>query len=138
MYGNGAFLINNATNLRMIQNFAFGFDTGLELTGIITNLLSYGTGIDASRNAIILKNSGNNNTFINSELVCVDNYIWATDKYSGTSDFVNTNNWMSNTGDMTLEELELLGYNFIINDRSSILKQYYYGRTNFVVLPKVV
>ena len=49
------------------------------------------------------KNSGNNNTFINSELVCVDNYIWATDKYSGTSDFVNTNNWMSNTGDMTLE-----------------------------------
>ena len=49
MYGNGAFLINNATNLRMIQNFAFGFDTGLELTGKINNLLSYGTGIDASK-----------------------------------------------------------------------------------------
>jgi len=129
--GNRAFYIKNSQNIQFIHNFAFGFDRGLELEGEVNNLISYGTGIDASRNALILSNSGSGNIFINSELVCTENYIWTTEKHSGEVDFINTNNWMANVGDSTINgtgivriqeykqltgELKLMGGTIIIQN----------------------
>jgi hypothetical protein len=103
MDGNRAFVIRNSDNIELINNFAFGFDRGVELEGEVNNLMSYGTGIDAAKNSVILNNSGTGNVFINSELVTVENYIWTTEDHSGEVDFVNTNSWMSDVGDMTID-----------------------------------
>lgn len=103
MDGNRAFVVRDADDLQLVNNFAFGFDRGLELEGAVNRLISYGTGIDASRNAVILNNSGTGNVFINSELVCTENYVWTTASHSGEVDFVNTNNWMANVGDTTID-----------------------------------
>lgn len=101
--GTRAFYIKDSNNIQLIQNFAFGFDIGLEIVGEVNNLVSYGTGIDASTNALILRNSGKNNVFINSELVCTENYVWTTKEFSGSVDLINTNNWMQKVGNTTID-----------------------------------
>lgn len=98
-----AIRINNSKNLTFYEGFVFGLGTGMELVGKVEGLVSLGTGVDASQNAIVLKNSGTNNIFVNSELVANGNYLDARKEFSGAANFYNTNCWMNVNGSVSID-----------------------------------
>ena len=93
----------NATGLRitdsddvvLFQSFVFGFGTGLELTGEVNGLMSYGFGVDSSSYGIKLSNSGQGNVFSGNELVSGKYPVWATASHTGSVQFFLTNAWLT-------------------------------------------
>lgn len=87
--------IRNSDDVVLYESFVFGFGTGLKLSGEVNRLQSYGFGVDASADGVVLEGTGTGNIFLNSELVSGEHTIWAKSGYEGEVAFHLTNAWLS-------------------------------------------
>lgn len=108
-----ALRISGSDDVILYESFVFGFGTGLELVGEVNGLKSYGFGVDASKYGIVLSNSGENNAFTGTQLVCSDYTVHATSGHTGSVKLFLTNTWMNPSDeDLLIEggDVSLQGY----------------------------
>lgn len=102
-YENTAIAVCDSDGVTLYETFTFGMGKGLHLTGEINGLRAVGFGVDASRDGIVLANSGRDNLFVGSELVGVDSFFRTTEAYTGSTSFYNTMGWMSHAVDTVFD-----------------------------------
>ncbi|MBQ7163720.1 MAG: hypothetical protein IJR61_00135 [Clostridia bacterium] len=92
-YYNEGIYVSDSTGVTLMECFTFGMGNGLHLDGKVENFLSLGLGVDASKNAVLLENSGKNVILVNNQLVGSGNYVYTTGKYSGETFVYGTSCW---------------------------------------------
>lgn len=92
-YRNEGVYISNSKNVTMLECFTFGMGYGLHLDGTVSDLLAIGLGVDCASVALLFDNSGENNTFINSQLVGAEDYIKTSSKYTGKTNIYASACW---------------------------------------------
>lgn len=107
--GNPSFLgtgtyINNTSDVNIFNCFTFGVGYGTVIEGNSSNINVYGQGHDASLQCVVLKGSGTNINFVNSQNTApgYDNhyYIYTTSTFTGSAKFFNILNWASRVGSL--------------------------------------